>query len=385
MKVRLRSIAVAIAFATAVLAVLVTRSTRPNAPSSMVMFEPPVVELQDAVREGVNCSATVHICNRSSETAYVESVAASCSCTDIVGPDGAICPKEFQLAPGEMRRLEIRTNTNGVSGVRELRVGMRGLVGDNRFDAISTVRVHVMAGLRAVPDSTVIQPPSGDNSASAEVTIADGYPDPGISIKSVRVSRPDRLRADLRPVSIENAIILGETGWKARYQLFLHCDVADDNQDVTEEFVDLVPEDTTAHPLRVRVLCQPVRPLVSLVPQSLVVECNAYGDLVTRKVRCVLEGISADRLAVLRKPDWVAVRIDEGSPNEKTIALEWKVSEPSHLKPFELVFGDPHTGESFCALPVIVHLLNTAGRGERASSEGDAESVGPGGGVKERH
>jgi Protein of unknown function (DUF1573) len=285
--------------------------------SHPLTFDPPDVRLSEAVNEGDLAKAHFELVNQSAATIVVDQIRGGCSCTIPKMADGQAFIPKTELAPHTRLPLSVEILTAGHTGNQELPVEATAHVNGQEVECSTTIRLFVRSGWRANPSEIVIDQTVPNSPIHKTIELFDGYPDPGIHLKSIRVSNPQRLKADFVEVRDTSSADL-----KKRYEIHLILMPAQtmSNNEFTTDLVSLVPADDRELAKSIVIQWRNEQAKTRLVPGSLVIVVPNNPQVVRRRVVCV----GATDLKVISKPSFVTVAIDKN-------VLSLKVALPERL------------------------------------------------------
>lgn len=141
--------------------------------------------------------------NRSSEAIRVTQAEPSCGCTDLVTRGGSALLAPLVLSPGESLPWQATIHTEGRIGPQSFLVRLETESGGETVEHISTIRMNVKPAVAVAPARIEFADVMPGALESAEITLWDGHPDPGLRLKTESRSRT-------------------LSGWKSNITLLIH-------------------------------------------------------------------------------------------------------------------------------------------------------------------
>ena len=260
-------------------------------------------------------------------------VTGTCGCMAFTASDGSALDRPRPVAAGETFPIHLALNSRGKSGKTDYGVhATYAIAGVERVIA-ANVSVDILPALRLSTTSfnwIGLVPGQG---RAATVSVYDGYPDPGIGIKEVRVSDPRRIRAELfdpPPERTAGVARLQSATLKLRKSLvvtlrpqFAPC--------VGLETITLIPREAAVEPHSLTVSYSFEDPSLSISPRSITFHTRDLSSPARRRISCKVQGKSAADFRVFAQPDFLSVHIrPSGRPGFVWIDVD---SSPSHSAP----------------------------------------------------
>jgi hypothetical protein len=238
--------------------------------SPVLLFIDSIIDLRNGkVLQGTPISAQSQIVNRSLQAGIAASLSGSCGCMTMQA-DGKPLKLPLEIPPGGRLPFTIEINTQGRGGLQRFRVDLHGQTADKRPIPPDSMEIiaYIHVPFVAVPVETYLEFESDDlGSAQTKVfTLFDDWPAPGLEIKEITSSAPDRLTWQLAPLSGEETI--GITKVKRRFSLAASYRPAPGVEDFNET-ITIVPSDPRAMPLKLRIWGKVLQPY-SITPRALV-------------------------------------------------------------------------------------------------------------------
>lgn len=258
-------------------------------------------------------------------------------------------------------RVDLVTARRG--GPEEYFFRVECLVNGQPKELSSRIAINVQAGWRADPPALFAVDVRPFDEVSHEVALFDGYGAQGFRVAEVRVSNPDRLKAELMPVDLSHqptakTLVDGGVKLPQRYRLAVTMRSGDEGE-LRQETITLVSGEPNHPNLDIPVSCRSRPRIYELIPATLVLTSNGSDETVRRTIRCRIREGANPQLKVLRAPPHLVANLRSLDETHREIEIEIVThlkQQPAETGEETLVFGVEGHDDPVCALRVTYRV-----------------------------
>jgi hypothetical protein len=299
-----------------------------------------VVPASGMVQEGESIAVQLNLQNHLSWPIEIKNLTASCGCMNfrLAGKEYSV-GESFTMKGDSSVVIDLNVGTSGTSGIRGYRVGIHYEdVNGRLFELTKHLEFRILGQLRVEPPSLTITNAEVGRVEKLQLYLADGQLGDGIEIREVRVSCPERLSTSVDRLEPSP---LGD-GRIRRSVINVNYFPLEDEVDLREDFIELVPADSEFSRVQIPIVCYMKPSGLVLTPDQLYVSDQELP--VRRAVTCQSYLEYESQLVVVSKPDFVTVEIEPVDQKKSLlnvcVALPDSKELQSPVSEFQIVLGD---------------------------------------------
>jgi hypothetical protein len=287
-------------------------------PEARIAIYPSEIEFKEGHIQGESLETHFELKNESSRPITVTSVRASCGCMVVAGKNGSLTTP-FTLENGAIFPVTLGVATGSRTGPNSfyLSVTAQGPYG-TPAEANATVRVNLLAGLRTEPSAVIFRRVKTGAQLSAEVKLADMFPDPGVRVRELKLSNDKTMRVELEPESGRSDIFGASAAANARGKLKLSY-VPDVAEGRIQEMITIIPEDPRFPQVQVPVYCEIAERAYRFTPGGLTIGPTAGTTF--RRIVVFQSDEPETSLSVRQTPEGITVEIGKSQASRRLVTI----------------------------------------------------------------
>ena len=304
-------------------------------------FEPALIELVDEPISGAILEIPLRFINETTKPVKLMSIRRSCSCTSIVTTGNRRVEENLVVDPDKSVPMKLTINTTNRYGDQHFFVEAN-IQQDGRVESFhSEVRVKVRGGWKAEPSEFLLTDLRIGEEFSRRFSLSDGMPDPGLTIKEIRSSHPEKFKA--RWILSKGPSSASSNGFRKRYDIEVFGPGLLEQGEVFRGQLTFLSKDLPPVELTVPVHGKSEPPSYEVLPTQLYVKIPPNSnETISRKILVRSHMGNEQSIRVLRYPEFLTIK----QQVEKKGLMILEVAFQRSLAAGDLLTGEIEVGVS---------------------------------------